>query len=83
MFGENRNMRDYISSLEKLEKRIPEFDEIWPSHSDLPVFPDCISRLRDGAEKILNGETAGHEADLFGQKIMVYDLGFTSFLCKD
>ena len=83
MFGENRNMRDYISSLEKLEKRIPEFDEIWPSHSDLPVFPDCISRLRDGAEKILNGETAGHEADLFEQKIMVYDLGFTSFLCKD
>ena len=82
MFGERRNMQDYISSLEKLEKRIPEFDEIWPSHSDIPLHPDCIRRLRDGAEQIVNGEAEGKETDFFGQKIKVYDLGFTAFLCN-
>ena len=81
MFGEHRSMRDYIASLEKLEKRTAEFDEIWPSHSDLPLRPDCIPRLREGAENILAGEAEGHSADFYGQKIMVYDLGFTSFLC--
>ncbi|MBP5727219.1 MAG: MBL fold metallo-hydrolase, partial [Clostridia bacterium] len=54
MFGERRNLKDYVSSLEKLEERIPEFDEIWPSHSDIPLHPDCIRRLRDGAEQIVN-----------------------------
>ena len=82
MFGERRNMQDYISSLEKLEERIPEFDEIWPSHSDIPLHPDCIRRLRDGAEQIVNGEAEGKETDFFGQKIKVYDLGFTAFLCN-
>ena len=82
MFGEHRSMRDYIASLEKLEKRTAEFDKIWPSHSDLPLRPDCIPRLREGAESILAGKAEGHSADFYGQKIMVYDLGFTSFLCN-
>ena len=81
MFGEHRDMREYVRSLEKLEKETGNFDEIWPSHADIPLSPGVIGKLREGAEKILNGEAAGHEADFFGNKIMVYDLGFTSFLC--
>ena len=50
MFGEHRNMRDYILSLEKLEKRTGEFDEIWPSHADIPIAPECIRKLRDGTQ---------------------------------
>ncbi len=80
MFGKNRNMNDYIASLKALEKRTNEFDEIWPSHADFPVYPDCIPKLRDGAEKIVNGKITGKETDFFGQKIMVYDLGFTALL---
>ena len=83
MFGEHRNMRDYIASLEKLEKMIPDFDEIWPSHADLPLSPDCIRRLRDGAVKILNREISGKKTEFFGQEITVYDLGFTVFLCSE
>ena len=83
MFGGHRNMRDYVSSLEKLEKMTADFDEIWPSHADLPLQPDCIPRLREGAQKILNKEIQGRAADFFGQKIMVYDLGFTAFLCGE
>ena len=82
MFGSHRNMRDYIDSLEKLEGMAGAFDEIWPSHADLPVYPDCIRKLRDGAGSILDGKAEGHETDFFGQKIMVYDLGFVTFLCN-
>lgn len=81
MFGERRNMRDYIGSLEKLEKMTAEFDEIWPSHGDFPLAPGCIPHLREGAQRILEGSIRGREADFFGQKILVYDLGFTAFLC--
>ena len=81
MFGENRNMQNYIASLERLMTMTKDFDEIWPSHADFPVFPDCIERLRDGAVKILNHEVVGKPTEFFGQKILVYDLVFTAFLC--
>ena len=83
MFGEHRNMKDYITSLKKLEGMTADFDEIWPSHSDLPVFPDCIRWLREGAEKVMNREIPGKETDFRGQTIFVYDLGFTAFLCSE
>ncbi len=83
MFGEHRNLRDYAASLEKLETMTDAFDEIWPSHADLPIFPDCIRKLRDGAMQILNKEITGAEAEFFGRKIMVYNLGFTTFLCNE
>ena len=83
MFGEHRNMKDYISSLERLETMTADFDEIWPSHGDIPIAPDCIRRLRDGAQQILNGKISGTPTEMFGQEITVYSLGFTAFLCKD
>ena len=83
MFGEHRNMKNYICSLEKLEKMAEAFDEIWPSHADFPVYPDCIRKLAEGAEQVLNREIRGKEENFFGKKIMVYDLGFTVFLCNE
>ena len=83
MFGENRNMKNYIASLEKLENMIGDFDEIWPSHSDLPLAPDCIRRLREGAEKVLRKDIKGKETDFHGRTIFVYDLGFSAFLCGE
>ena len=82
MFGERRNMRDYAASLEKLEARTGEFDEIWPSHADIPLGTGVIRKLREGAEQILAGEVPGRDVEFFGQKIRVYDLGFTAFLCE-
>ena len=81
MFGEHRDMPEYIRSLEKLEKMTGEFDEIWPSHADLPVSPACIRNLHDGALQILNHEISGTQTEFFGRTITVYDLGFTVFLC--
>ncbi|MBQ3815187.1 MAG: MBL fold metallo-hydrolase [Clostridia bacterium] len=83
MFGNQRNMKDYIASLEHLEAFADRFDEIWPSHADCPVSPGIIQRLHDGAEKILAGEIPGKPTDLRGQQIVVYDLGFCTFLCGE
>ena len=83
MFGEHRNMRDYIDSLEHVEKWLGEFDEIWPSHASIPVTKDLIGKLRDGARAVLNGEIQGQSEEMHGRKIKAYDLGFATFLCDD
>ena len=81
MFGDQRNMNDYMRSLEKLEQMAGEFDELWPSHADIPLRPDTIGRLIDGAKKVMNGEVSGTPEEFFGMKITAYDLGFTILLC--
>lgn len=83
MFGENRNMKDYLDSLEKLDAMKADFDELWPSHGDIPVGTDTIGKLLEGTKKVLRRETAGRTEELFGRKIVAYDLGFTVLLCDD
>ena len=83
MFGDHRNMEYYIASLEHLESFADQFDEIWPSHADIPVSPAVIRKLRDGAQAVLDGAVQGKPAELFGQSIVVYDLGFCTLLCGD
>ena len=83
MFGERRNMKDYVSSMERLDKMTSEFDEIWPSHGDLPICPDTVRKHCDGARQILNREISGTETEFFGQKIRVYQVGDTAFLCGE
>lgn len=79
MFGEHRNMADYISSLEKL-KKMNSFDELWPSHADIPIRPDAIDRLLEGARKVMNGEIVATSGEFHGRRFSVYDLGFTVLL---
>lgn len=81
MFGEHRNIHDYIRSLEQLAERKHTFDEIWPSHADIPVSPEMIEKLRDGARDVLAGRVRGKAAELYGNRIVVYDLGFDMLLC--
>ena len=83
MFGDHRNMEDYIASLEHLESFADQFDEIWPSHADIPVSPAVIRKLRDGAQAVLDGTIQGKPTEFFGQCIVVYDLGFCTLLCSD
>ena len=81
MFGSHRNMEDYIRSLEHLEAYLDQFDEIWPSHAELPVPLETIRQLHDGAQAILKGEIPGTAAEMFGTPITEYDLGFCVLLC--
>ena len=81
MFGLHRNMDDYIHSLEHLEVYASRFDEIWPSHGDIPISKDTIRKLHDGAQKIRAGKMMGNPEEVFGNRIMAYDLGFCVMLC--
>ena len=81
MFGEHRNMETYIKSLEKLSQMAAAFDEIWPSHADIPVKPDVIGELLAGAKDVVNGAVAGHEVEMFGHRAMAYDIGVAVLLC--
>ena len=80
MMGEHRNMKDYISSLEHLKSYMSEFDEIWPSHGDIPVSPDLIEKLRTGAQAVMDGSIKGKQVDVFGRSVTACDLGFTVLL---
>ena len=80
MFGPHRSLPDYIRSLERLAEAAGAFDEIWPSHADLPLKPDVIRRLRDGAQAVLDGAIPGTPTELHGCRIVAYDLGFCTLL---
>ncbi len=79
MFGAHRNIHDYIRSLEKLNA-MNDFDVLWPSHADLPIKPEVIGKLLDGAKKVARGEITGAIGEFHGMKFRVYDLGFTVLL---
>ena len=81
MFGEHRNLPDYIMSMEKLSAYEGRFDEVYASHSTVSVKPDIIPKLIAGAKKILSGEATGEEIDMFGNSVMLYQFEFAGFLC--
>ena len=82
MFGAHRNMRKYRDSMLRLVKRMDSFDEVWPSHADIPVSPALIPKLAEGAGKILNGELTGTPVEFRVNTIRETDLGFTVMLCE-
>ena len=81
MFGAHRNMENYIRSLEHLETFTAEFDEIWPSHADIPISPALIRKLHDGARDVLDGKVAGWPVEVHGNQVIAYDRGFCTLLC--
>ena len=83
MFGSHRNMDAYVDSLEKLDLIKERFDEIWPSHADIPISPDTIRMLHDGTMDILAGKVQGKREEMHGQCIISYDLRFCIILCDD
>ncbi len=81
MFGEHRNMKDYIESLEDLSRHEGRFDMIYPSHGTLPVTPELIPQLIAGAKQILSGQAKGEETDLFGRIVTLYQFDYAGFYC--
>lgn len=81
MFGDHRNMNDYIQSLEHLEGYMDQFDAIWPSHANIPISLELIQKLHDGAQDIVDGKVPGIAEEMFSKTIVAYDLGFDTLLC--
>ncbi len=82
MFGPSRDLRQYLTSLRALQKRIGEFDEIWPSHAAFPVAPEQIGKLCIGAERVLAGQMTWEPHDMRGMALRRYDIGCAQFLMQ-
>ena len=81
MYSHGRDLNAYIKGMEHLKEHLSEFDEIWPSHADLPLTPDYIETIEQSAKDILSGKLKGVESDMMGNRVMKYDTGYTVFLC--
>lgn len=82
MFGEQRDINVYIDSLESLKSYIPRFDKIYPSHGDIPVKPELIDKLIEGAKDITNNKAVGKKVNIFGGLVTLYEFDYAGFLCE-
>ncbi len=83
MFGNFRNMDTYIDSLKKLSKYDGTYDEIYAMHGTIPLNPDIVGKLIDGATMIANGTATGTKVNLFGNEVLLYKFPYAGFLCED
>ena len=82
MFGPYRNIDNYIDSLRHLEKYDGQYDEVYAMHGSIPVNPDLVGMLIEGAEQIKNGYAQGKKMDLWGNRVILYDFPYAGFLCE-
>lgn len=80
MFGTHRNMKRYIETMNELKDYVDQFDEIYPSHSEIPVKPDCIPKLIEAAEQVYAGQAEGTEVEVHGMPIKLYQFDVAGFL---
>ena len=83
MFGPGRDLRQYLTSLRALQRRIGEFDTVWPAHGTCPVEPAQIGRLCLGAERILAGQVRWEPLEMRCEQRRVYDVGCAQFLMQE
>ncbi|MBR0152917.1 MAG: MBL fold metallo-hydrolase [Lachnospiraceae bacterium] len=82
LFGRFRNVPLYIESLKHVLEYAGEFDEIYAMHGSVPVGPELIPKLIEGAGRILRGEAEGERVNEFGNEVMLYRFPFAEFLCE-
>jgi len=76
MFGERRNLNQYIQTLERLTTMTARFDTIYACHGDLPLTPDAVHALLSGARKVSAGEIQGKKVKLFNSvEVTACDIG--------
>ena len=81
MFGRFRNLKEYVPSMKKLLKYTDWFNSIFPTPGSIPVGPDIIPKLIEGAEQILSGKAEGKPVERFGMKAVLYRFEEAGFLC--
>lgn len=81
MFGPMRELSAYILSLKRLLTFTDKITGIYPCHGICPVGTDIIGKLIEGAEKVEKGEITPEPFEMFGHKVMSYDVGSAILLC--
>ena len=56
MFGAQRSMAAYRTSLERLYRQAESFDRIFPAHGPMPLERDVVARLMDCCEAVMAGK---------------------------
>ncbi len=82
MFGKYRDIDLYIKSMNHLLEYDGMYDEVYAMHGSIPVKPDLVGKLIEGANQIRNKEVAGNELDLWGNKVILYKFSYAGFLCE-
>ena len=79
MFGNQRNINDYVMSLKHILEFKDRFDTVYPSHGSFPVSPGLIEQLINGAQSIIDGTAKGEDMELFGNPIKLYKFPYAGF----
>ncbi|MCR5558520.1 MAG: MBL fold metallo-hydrolase [Butyrivibrio sp.] len=79
MFGNQRNINDYVKSLKHILEFKDRFDTVYPSHGSFPVSSDLIEKLIEGAQAIIEGSVIGEDMELFGNPIKLYKFPYAGF----
>lgn len=83
MFGPYRNIDNYIDSLRHLAKYDGQYDEVYAMHGSIPIKPDIVGKLIEGAEQIRNGKAKGTKINLWGNEVLLYKFAYAGFLCEE
>ena len=81
MFGAQRSMPAYRTSLERLSRQAESFDKIFPAHGPMPLERDVITRLMDCCDAVMAGELEAQEPP-FPIPAKLYSRGGVGFLLK-
>lgn len=81
MFGERRNLHDFINSMKHLKEYDGTYDEIYPMHGTLPEKPELVDKLLCGAQLILDGKVKGEPVSMFGNEVLLYRFDYAGFFC--
>ncbi len=82
LFGPYRDIDKYIASLTHLLEYEGQYDQIYAMHGSIPVKPDLVEKLIDGAGRIKKGEAMGTKLEMFGNKVLLYKFPYAGFLCE-
>lgn len=80
MFGPYRNMQAYVKSVERLEKRKEEFDQIFPCHGECPLGTEVLQPLKEEAADVLAGKYKAETLELHGKTIRRVKTAHAGFL---
>ena len=59
-----------------------QFDKIYAMHGTIPVQPELIGKLIEGAERVKSGSAEGKKVEMFGNDVMLYQFPYAGFLCE-
>ena len=81
MFGHGRDIDLYIKSMKHLTDYDGRYDEVYAMHGSIPVKPDILPKLIEGAEAIRQGRAASKKVSIFGNEVNLYKFPYAGFLC--